>query len=268
MASDINHFGIVSDGVDRAQIGVAPPVQATTNLRPPPEALNYQKPSIRQAIGDNLLSVVVHPQYGIKKIRAAVKEKREVTAKERQKDEHRDKQHEDDDDDDDDHVPTLAPLPPFASIEDQRLEHDLNEKSKFPPAKDFMDRPFSALQSVVQDQRGSDFAENITKSEVAHGASVQLVRQRDKVAAAKTESEKAAEVETLVQMKQLRQDAYVRWTIDRHVRRVGRTQLMGEPPVRPPLFGKETPETAVKTWKIYAGDVSLKTSSLSSLLTT
>lgn len=208
----------------------------------------------------------MHPQYGIKKIRAVVKEKREVTAKERHKDGQKDEKH--DDDDDDDHVPTLAPLPAFRSIEDQRLEHDLNEKSKFPPAKDFMHRPFSALQSVVQDQRGSDFAENITKSEVAHGASVQLVRQRDKVAAAKTESEKATEVETLVQMKQLRQDAYVRWTIDRHVRRVGRTQLMGEPPVRPPIFGKETPEVPVNSWRIYAGDVSLHTSYLSSLLTT
>lgn len=67
------------------------------------------------------------------------------------------------------------------------------------------------------------------ESEVSHGASVELVRQSDRIAAATAESEKAAEVQTFMQMKQLRQDAYVRWSINRHVRRVGRTQLLGEP---------------------------------------
>lgn len=122
MASDINQFGFISEGIDSAQFDASPPVKAGIVPRPPPEALKSQKPSIRRAIGDNLLSVVVHPQYGIKKIRAAVKEKREATAKEHQED----GQH-------DEHVPILAPPPPFASVEGERLEHKLNEKTQIPP---------------------------------------------------------------------------------------------------------------------------------------
>jgi len=249
MVSDINTFGVVSDGIDRAQFGVAPPVQVPTDPRPPPEALKYQKPSIRHVIGDNLLSVVVHPQYGIKKIRAAVKEKREATSKAHE----RPKEHIGDE-----NAPTLAPLPPFQSIGSERLEYELNEKPRFPPLKEFIHQPFTAVQSVVQDQRGSDLAENITSPEVAHGATVELVRQSDKVAAATTEDDRTAAFETLVQMKQLRQDAYVRWTIDRHVRRVGRIQLLDAPPARPTLLGKPTTENTVEKWKTYARDVSLR----------
>jgi hypothetical protein len=245
MASDIDQFGVISEGFDRAQFDVAPPVKAATDPRPPPEALKYQKPSIRRAVGDNFLSVVVHPQYGIKKIRAAVREKREVTAKGDQKDGERD-----------DHVPTLAPSPPFRSVQGERLEHELDEKMKVPPLKEFIHQPYSAVLSMVQDQRGSDFAEDIMKPEISHGASVELVLQSDKIAAATTEEERAAEVETFTQMKQLRQDAYVRWSIDRHVRRVGRTQLLGQPPERPSLFGKRAVGTSAKGWKIYGTDVS------------
>ncbi|KAK5045714.1 hypothetical protein LTR84_009083 [Exophiala bonariae] len=246
MASDINTFGVVSDGIDRAQFGVAPPIRVPTDPRPPPEALKYQKPSIRHVIGDNLLSVVVHPQYGIKKIRAAVKEKREATAKEHEPPNERTG---------DEDAPTLAPLPPFQSIDSERLEYELNEKPRFPPLRDFIHQPFTAVQSVVQDQRGSDLAENITSPEVAHGATVELVRQSDKVSAATTEDERTTAFETLVQMKQLRQDAYVRWTIDRHVRRVGRIQLLDGPPARPSLIGGTTTKNAVENWKTYARDL-------------
>lgn len=245
MASDINQFGVISKGIDRAQFDVAPPVKTATDPRPPPEALKYQKPSIRRAVGDNLLSVVVHPQHGIKKIRAAVKEKREVTAKEHQEG-----------GEGQDYVPTLAPSPPFTSVEGERLEHELDEKRQIPPLKEFIHQPYSAVLSTIQDQRGSDFAEDIMQPEVSHGASVELVRQSDKIAAAMTEGEKAAEVETFTQMKQLRQDAYVRWSIDRHVRRVGRTQLLGQPPERPPLFGEKAVGTTAESWRIYGTDVS------------
>lgn len=242
MASEINNFGVTSNGLDRAQIDVAPPVDAPTDPRPPTEALNYQKPSIRRTVKDNLLSVVVHPRYGINKIKAAISEKHEATANEHHEHEH-----------DPDHAPTLAPAPPISSLENERLEHSLDEKPKFPPAKEFIKHPMSSVQSTVQDQRGSDWAENMAKSEIAHGAEVQIVRQADKVTNASTEPEKAAELQTLVQLKQTRQDEMVRWSIDRHVRRVGRTHVPEKPPERPPLYSKQDPS---QSWSKYFGKVS------------
>ncbi|KIV80312.1 hypothetical protein PV11_07823 [Exophiala sideris] len=236
MASAINHFGAASDGLDRAQLDVAPPVDAPTDPRPPAEALNYRKPSIRRVVKDNLLSVVVHPRYGVNKIKAAISEKREAIANETG--EHQK---------DPDHAPTLAPAPPNRSLENDRLVHGLDEKPKFPPAKEFIKHPMTSLQSTVQDQRGSDWAENMASSEVSHGAEVNLVRQADKVANAVTPSEKEDELRTLVQLKQSRQDEMVRWSIDRHVRRVARTHVPERPPQPPPLSKKDP----LQTWSEY-----------------
>ncbi|KAK5082379.1 hypothetical protein LTR05_007526 [Lithohypha guttulata] len=241
MASKLNDFGTVSDGLDRAELGVGPPVSDGVSPRPSPEALNYQKPSIRKAIGDNLLSVVVHPRYGINKIKIAVQEKHHATSKEARKSQ-------------DDAAPILAPSPPIGALENERLKYNVQEKPKVPPLKDFMHHPIAALQSTVQDQRGNDFAENIANSEFSHGADVHMLRQHDKIAQATSESEKNAEIETFVQMKQLKQDSFVRWTIDRHIRKVARVPVVDRPPQRPQILGPILVGTKPKgpIWSEYA----------------
>ncbi|EXJ61719.1 hypothetical protein A1O7_02148 [Cladophialophora yegresii CBS 114405] len=204
MASSINDFGSVSNGLDRAQIDVGPRNDDTTDPRPAPEAMDYQKPSIRQAVKDNLLSAVVHPRYGISKIKAAIDEKHEASNSQTYEHHH-------------DHAPTLAPPPPDSSVENQRLDNTFKDKPKFPPIKEFIHQPVQSVISTVQDQRGNDFAESIGKAEIAHGVDVQLLQQADKVQDASNETQEEAEYETFIQMKQLRQDFFVRWTIDRHL---------------------------------------------------
>ncbi|KIW70013.1 hypothetical protein PV04_02324 [Phialophora macrospora] len=238
MASGINNFGVTSSGLDRAQIDVGPQSNDNTNPRPSSEAMDYQKPSIRKAIKDNLLSAAVHPRYGLSKIKAAIDETHDASHSQ-PKDPHHD------------YAPTLAPPPPDSSVENQRLDKDYEEKPKFPPFKEFIHQPVQSVITTVQDQRGSDFAESIAKSEIAHGVDVQLLHQADKIENAASKPEEEAEYKIFVQMKQLRQDFFVRWTIDRHVRILGRINATPTPPTRPPLFTKTSTEDKQVTWKAY-----------------
>lgn len=224
MASTVNDFGSASNGLDRAEIHKAPPIHADIDSRPSLNALQYEKPSVRHAIGENFLSLVVHPRYGWNKLKATIHEKKEATERAHPPA--------------DDSAPTLAPTPLIGDIEQERLVHDVDEKPKIPAAKQFLRHPITSLQETVQDQRGKDFAENVMKAEISHGVDVHTVRQADKVTQATDLESKEAEKQTLVQMKQLRQDAFVRWTVDRHVRKVVRTRLVHAPPKRPPLQAK------------------------------
>jgi hypothetical protein len=242
MASSIDEFGLVSDGLDRAQIGVPPAVTSDVDTRPSPETLSYHKPSIRQAIRDNFLSTIVHPQRGINNLKEAAREKREATARERQVSEP-------------EGLPELAPNPLYNSVKQQRLKHDLHEKPQLPPAKEFLHQPYAAIQSTVQDHRGHELAENMFKSEIPHGASVQLIHQSHKIRDARDDGEQEAERKAFVQMKQLRQDAYVRWTMDRHVKRVGRMSPASERPRPPPLLRKPDATKPPLSWTAYAIEV-------------
>ncbi|OCT49722.1 hypothetical protein CLCR_07541 [Cladophialophora carrionii] len=245
MASSINDFGSVSNGLDRAQIDVGPRSDDTTDPRPSPEAMDYQKPSIRQTFKDNLLSAVVHPRFGINKIKAAIDEKHEASHSQPHEHHH-------------DHAPTLAPPPPDSSVENQRLDNTFEDKPKFPPVKEFIHQPVQSVISTVQDQRGNDFAESIAKAEIAHGVDVQLLQQADKVQNASNETQQEAEYETSVQMKQLRQDFFVRWTIDRHVRILGRIKASPPPPARPPLFPKNSTGDKRLPWTAYIQQASAR----------
>jgi len=74
----MDHFGSVSNGLDRAQLDVSPASDEVDDPRPPPEALQYRKPSIRHAIKDNFLSTIVHSRFGVNKIKAAINEKHDM----------------------------------------------------------------------------------------------------------------------------------------------------------------------------------------------
>jgi hypothetical protein len=239
LASAIDHFGQISRGLDRAELGVGPPEDDSTNVRPPPEALNYEKPSIRQTVKNNLLLSIVHPHQGFNRIKSAIHEKHGTT----------DYNHQG-------HAPTLAPVPPVSGLIAERLEHKVGAKPKFPPVKEFIRHPLPAIGATIRDQGGSGFAESLAKAEVSHGAEVQMLRQADKIDDASDEAGKKAEAEILVQMKQLRQDAFVRWTLDRHVRLVARMVEPDRPPPWPGLVTKLNAGNTTLTWADYSEAVS------------
>ncbi|KPI44925.1 uncharacterized protein AB675_2286 [Cyphellophora attinorum] len=200
--SHTEDFGVASQGLNRAEINVKPQVNQE-HPRAEAEQSHYRKPSIRRAIGDNFPSIVAHPQEGFRAVRRTVRQRRANSASQQASIE-------------DDHVPILAPAPPQGTG-DERLKHELEKKRKYPPAEEFMRHPVDALKTLARDQGGDDFAENVAKSEVSHGADVRLLRQVDKIENAADEA-KSTEVAKLLQLKHARQDAFVRWTIDRHVR--------------------------------------------------
>lgn len=216
----------LSLGLDRAELGQGPETKGA-DLRPQIDPSDHCQVSARQAIREILPTVFSHPRDGFRKIKAVAKEKKSTGT---------DTSTEQD-------IPVLAPAPPYA-IGDERLEHELEPRRKFPPVKDFVYSPISALKTVAKDQGGDGFAAHVMKSEVSHGESVKLLQQESKLNQASPE-ENAAEAQTLKQMNSARQDAFVRWTVDRHIRRVAVLRIVAPPP-------QTTPNTASwQSWKPY-----------------
>ncbi|KAJ9605903.1 hypothetical protein H2200_009752 [Cladophialophora chaetospira] len=237
MTTHIDDFGTVSSGLDRAQLDVSPHANEATNTRPSREAVGYRKPSIRRAFKDHLLSAIINPHSGASKIKAAFVEKHESSKAE--SDDHK-------------QLPTLAPTPPVGPLNKDRLTDDFVEKPRFPPAKEFLHNPVVAITTTVQDQHGQDTAENLIKAEICHGADVQLLNQAEKVENLPDGAEKDEEYETFVQMKHLRQDAFVRWTLDRHVRIVvRRIEVSDSLPKRPPFVSNVGEESNMLAWTDY-----------------
>ena len=241
MTTNIDDFGSVSKGLDRAQLHDASRGDDYSYSRPTLEAIGYRKPSIRKAFKDNLLSAIVHPRYGANKIKSAITEKREAQRT---------------GPDNKDRLPTLAPTPPVDQLAKDRLTAGFEEKPQLPPVKEFLHNPVAAIVTTIQDQRGYDAAENLIKAEVSHGADVQLLRQAEKVEKSPDGPEKDAEDQVFVQMKHLRQDAFVRWTIDRHIRIVAkRIEVSDPPPERPPFFSNADVDKEIPTWLEYSTKV-------------
>ena len=115
-------------------------------------------------------------------------------------------------------APCLAPLP-SNSIDEDRLYHSLPEHKGL-QAKDLIRNPISTVQSALHGASGAKFAQVADNQVVTHGENVGLVRAWDKLESAQNEKEKNDAVDELGSLKRERQDAYVRWTMDRHVMKV------------------------------------------------
>lgn len=222
--------GSTTLGLDRAEVGDSPQVNENSFL-PKSEPLPDSDASIRKTLRETWPRILLHPQGGIRKVKAVAKEKKVAQGST-----------------EDGNVPMLAPAPLHATGE-ERLEHDLEPRRKFPPAKEFIEHPIAALKTVARDQGGDDFATNVMESEVSHGASVRLLRQEQKVLEA-NENNHEVEMNTLLQFKSARQDAFVRWTIDRHLRRVGVL------PELPPQRRRPEDQGSWSQWTLYTGQVS------------
>jgi hypothetical protein len=118
-------------------------------------------------------------------------------------------------------APTLAPAPPDTSEKD-RFSKVLPNKPSLPPLKDFITSPLQTAQTIAEVQGGDDFAQNLTIAAATHEASVKFVRAYEKIAVTVTDADEDLARKDLELLKKARQDGFVRWTLDRHVHKVGR----------------------------------------------
>ena len=117
-------------------------------------------------------------------------------------------------------APALAPAP-SVSADNDRLFRPLPEY-KGPQAKDLLHHPIDTFQSLLHGASGAKVAEIMDNQVIAHGADVGLVRVYDKMESADNEEDRLSAREDLEGLQKARQDAYVRWTMDRHVLKVRR----------------------------------------------
>ncbi|KAK7896905.1 hypothetical protein LTR67_004793 [Exophiala xenobiotica] len=122
-----------------------------------------------------------------------------------------------------DPAPLLAPSPLSRNAND-RLGPELQEKPRVPPIREFIHSPLLAVKEVIANEGGEDFAQNVGKAEVSHGANVALVIENARVRQSNEEDGASCDEDVLDGLKQSRQDSFTRWTMDRHVRNVGRIQ--------------------------------------------
>ena len=120
-------------------------------------------------------------------------------------------------------APTLAPDPPTAT-KDDRFNGQPPVKPSLPPLKEVLHHPVQTIKSVAHVEGGGGLAETLATKDVSHEAGVQLVRVEEEVSIARTQSEEDLALEKLEWLKSVRQDSYVRWTLDRHVGKVGRVE--------------------------------------------
>lgn len=115
-------------------------------------------------------------------------------------------------------VPTLAPAPSKAD-DDDRMYNAVPEQ-KGPDFKEVVKNPISSVQSALHGASGAKFANAVDNPVIAHGAEVKMVRAYDTVMSAETDDTRLPALEDLESLKKQRQDAFVRWTLDRHVLKV------------------------------------------------
>ena len=120
-------------------------------------------------------------------------------------------------------APTLAPDPPTAT-KDDRFNGQPPVKPSLPPLKEVLHHPVQTIKSVAHVEGGGGLAVTLATKDVSHEAGVQLVRVEEEVSMARTQSEEDLALEKLEWLKSARQDSYVRWTLDRHVGKVGRVE--------------------------------------------
>jgi hypothetical protein len=121
-------------------------------------------------------------------------------------------------------APTLAPNPSVTTKED-RFDGEPPKKPSLPPVKEFIHSPIQTFKAVAHVSGGGAVVESIATKDVSHEAGVQLVRANEDLAAAETADEETQALEKLASLKGIRQDSYVRWTLDRHITKISRQQL-------------------------------------------
>jgi hypothetical protein len=152
-------------------------------------------------------------------------------------------------------APTLAPPPPATAKRD-RLSELPPDKPSLPPLKDFIQSPLKAATAIAQVHGGDDFAQNLATTAATHEASVKVVRAYEKIDETTSHEEEDLCRKDLELLKKVRQDSFVRWTLDRHVHKVGR--LKARPGTRRPMNDFREPSQGghkVMQWNEYGNHV-------------
>jgi hypothetical protein len=117
-------------------------------------------------------------------------------------------------------APTLAPTP-SKDTDGDRLVLDLPEQ-KFPPVKDMFRNPVEIVQTAIHLESGNQFVKQLDMKVISQGADVQIVSKYNEITSEDDEETKMEALQNLDELKKSRQDSFVRWTMDRHVRKVRR----------------------------------------------
>ncbi|KAF7507453.1 hypothetical protein GJ744_010384 [Endocarpon pusillum] len=125
-------------------------------------------------------------------------------------------------------APTLAPPAPTGR-DDDRLFNALPEKPSGPSLKQVVAYPVNTVKSAAGRQGGDAYAENLAKTDITHGANVNIVRAYDIIANTTTDADRVQAMQDLERLEKSRQDSFVRWTMDRHVQKVRRVETVKLP---------------------------------------
>lgn len=151
-------------------------------------------------------------------------------------------------------VPTLAPAPSEAA-DDDRMYNPVPEEKR-PDFKEVIKNPIATVQSALHGASGAKFAEALDNQVIAHGAEVRIVRAYDDVKSAETDEMKSSALESLEMLKKKRQDAFVRWTFDRHILKVRQVPPRATKHPRQKDYHSETKEGKAKMqWLHYGHNV-------------
>ncbi|KAK3707272.1 hypothetical protein LTR37_012273 [Vermiconidia calcicola] len=120
-------------------------------------------------------------------------------------------------------APVIAPAPATDNQND-RFSGKAKQESKLPPLKEFINIPVDTVKGLVHKRGEDEFAENMANPEISHGASVNLVLAHEKMEASTDHQEREQTQQDFAALKASRQASFIRWTMDRHVRKVKNVQ--------------------------------------------
>lgn len=122
---------------------------------------------------------------------------------------------------DEDAAKILAPLP-VAVVGDERLD-DKEAPSHTDKFKSFVKNPVDTVTSAIKSGGGIAVAENMITKEISHAHDVQLVQAYEEKIKAEENGLDVENAEQKVErLMESRQDMYMRWALDRHVRKMRR----------------------------------------------
>ncbi|KAL8899512.1 MAG: hypothetical protein Q9207_006164 [Kuettlingeria erythrocarpa] len=154
-------------------------------------------------------------------------------------------------------APILAPAPSKAD-DDDRMYNAVPEQ-KGPDLKEVVKHPISSVQSALHGASGAKFANALDNQVIAHGAEVKIVRAYDDVVSAETDDARLPALEDLESLKKQRQDAFVRWTLDRHVLKIRQVPPRATAQPRKDDYKSETEEgKSGMRWLDYGHDRSAR----------
>jgi hypothetical protein len=85
------------------------------------------------------------------------------------------------------------------------------------------------LKLLAHTQGGNEFAESVANTDLRHGASVNLVLAHERIVVSMNNRERLMAMQNFEALKKMTQASFVRWTMDRHVRRVKNAQAQKVP---------------------------------------